>query len=184
MKKRRKHLHEKEIWSLVDYSTSDINALRDRCLITLCYIHGFRVSELNSLILSDVNIAEKKLNITRLKNGLSTLHPLQDHECQLISEWLRYRATWAYHDAPWFFLSRKGGRLSRQQIYRIIRASGQSAQLDIRAHPHMLRHACGYALAERGIDTRMIQDYLGHRNIQHTVLYTASNAERFRAIKW
>ncbi|WP_279616106.1 tyrosine-type recombinase/integrase [Kosakonia oryziphila] len=44
----------------------------------------------------------------------------------------------------------------------------------------MLRHACGYALAELGNDTRLIQDYLGHRNIQHTVLYTAANSARFK----
>ncbi|WP_275284819.1 tyrosine-type recombinase/integrase, partial [Escherichia coli] len=48
--------------------------------------------------------------------------------------------------------------------------------------PHMLRHACGYELAERGADTRLIQDYLGHRNIRHTVRYTASNAARFAGL--
>ncbi|MCM4604482.1 tyrosine-type recombinase/integrase, partial [Escherichia coli] len=49
-------------------------------------------------------------------------------------------------------------------------------------HPHMLRHACGFALADNGVDTRLLQDYLGHRNIQHTVRYTASNAARFKGV--
>jgi len=56
------------------------------------------------------------------------------------------------------------------------------AGLPLHAHPHMLRHACGYALADQGADTRLIQDYLGHRNIQHTVRYTASNPARFQRL--
>ncbi|MFZ5179114.1 tyrosine-type recombinase/integrase, partial [Enterobacter kobei] len=56
------------------------------------------------------------------------------------------------------------------------------AGLSLCSHPHMLRHACGFALADRGVDTRLIQDYLGHRNIRHTVRYTASNAERFEGV--
>ncbi|CAI2014251.1 Tyrosine recombinase XerD [Serratia quinivorans] len=62
----------------------------------------------------------------------------------------------------------------------MLREYGRRAGLEVEAHPHMLRHACGYALADNGADTRVIQDYLGHRNIQHTVLYTAANAGRFR----
>ncbi|EAW1086283.1 DNA recombinase, partial [Salmonella enterica] len=70
----------------------------------------------------------------------------------------------------------------RQQFFYILREAGRLAELTIAPHPHMLRHACGYALADKGIDTRLIQDYLGHRNIQHTVRYTASNAGRFHGI--
>lgn len=80
------------------------------------------------------------------------------------------------------FISRRGTPLSRQQAYRIIRSAGENAGTVTHTHPHMLRHACGYELAERGTDTRLIQDYLGHRNIRHTVRYTASNAARFAGI--
>ena len=73
-------------------------------------------------------------------------------------------------------------QLSRQQAYRIIRDAGIEAGTVTQTHPHMLRHACGYELAERGADTRLIQDYLGHRNIRHTVRYTASNAARFAGL--
>ena len=72
--------------------------------------------------------------------------------------------------------------LSRQQFYQIIASSGDLAGLPLEIHPHMLRHSCGFALANMGIDTRLIQDYLGHRNIRHTVWYTASNAGRFYGI--
>lgn len=78
-------------------------------------------------------------------------------------------------------LSRKGNPLSRQQFYHIISTSGGNAGVSLEIHPHMLRHSCGFALANMGIDTRLIGDYLGHRNIRHTVWYTASNAGRFTA---
>jgi type 1 fimbriae regulatory protein FimB len=60
-----------------------------------------------------------------------------------------------------------------------LKTHSKAAALPFLAHPHMLRHACGFALADQGADTRLIQDYLGHRNIQHTVKYTASNPARF-----
>lgn len=83
---------------------------------------------------------------------------------------------------PWLFLSQKGGPLCRQAVYSLLKRFGRLAGVDVIAHPHMLRHACGFALADLGADTRLIQDYLGHRNINHTVLYTASNSQRFNEI--
>ena len=67
------------------------------------------------------------------------------------------------------FVSARRGALSRKTAWLAIRQYGETAELEIAAHPHMLRHACGFALADQGADTRLIQDYLGHRNIQHTV---------------
>lgn len=179
----RKHLSEQEVHSLISSLPDSINHIRNQCLIAVCFSHGLRASELTGLMLSDINMDEKTIHIARLKNGLSTNQPLQSLEYELLTPWLEQRNTSVHYAEPWLFLSRKGGRLSRQQIFRIIRDSGLSAHLNIAAHPHMLRHACGYALADRGTDTRLIQDYLGHRNIQHTVLYTASNVARFRSIK-
>ncbi|MCV5348668.1 tyrosine-type recombinase/integrase, partial [Escherichia coli] len=85
-------------------------------------------------------------------------------------------------ESEWVFLSRKGNPLSRQQFYHIISTSGGNAGLSLEIHPHMLRHSCGFALANLGIDTRLIQDYLGHRNIRHNFWYTASNAGRLSGI--
>ncbi|EFA0657999.1 tyrosine-type recombinase/integrase [Escherichia coli] len=92
------------------------------------------------------------------------------------------RTSYPHAESEWVFLSRKGNPLSRQQFYHIISTSGGNAGLSLEIHPHMLRHSCGFALANMGIDTRLIQDYLGHRNIRHTVWYTASNAGRFYGI--
>jgi type 1 fimbriae regulatory protein FimB/type 1 fimbriae regulatory protein FimE len=64
-------------------------------------------------------------------------------------------------------------------IRKLVARAGEAAGIEMPVHPHMLRHACGYTLANRGTDTRAIQAYLGHRNIQHTVRYTELAADRF-----
>jgi len=79
-------------------------------------------------------------------------------------------------------LVEKGGTLSRKRAWSAIRAYGQAAGLPLPAHAHMLRHACGFALSDQGADTRLIQDPLGHRNIQNTVQYTAANPARFERL--
>ncbi|MFV0547707.1 MAG: tyrosine-type DNA invertase [Limnobaculum xujianqingii] len=175
----RKYLTASEIERLLDVSRQGSNPERDYCLIRMCFIHGCRVSEINSWRLSDIDLAHNRIFIRRLKNGLSTIHPLYELERDALTAWLNVRARHRYMTKEWLFLSQKGNRLSRQRIYDILRDCGRRAGLDVNAHPHMLRHACGYALADKGMDTRLIQDYLGHRNIQHTVLYTATNAQRF-----
>ncbi|EAY4097776.1 TPA: tyrosine-type recombinase/integrase [Escherichia coli] len=101
-------------------------------------------------------------------------------QCHIISQWLQVRLRSPSADSPWFFPSRNGPHITRQRFWQIIRAYAVMAGLAVRVHPHMLRHACGFALAERGNDTRLIQDYLGHKNIRHTVRYTATSPARFR----
>lgn len=153
---------------------------RDYCLILLAFRHGMRISEALDLSYRDFDMGSGRINIRRLKNGFSTVHPLEDDEREALDAWSRERANWkGANQSDRVFLSRKGTTLSRQQAYRIIRNAGERANIVIETHPHMLRHSCGYELAERGTDTRLIQDYLGHRNIRHTVRYTASNAGRF-----
>lgn len=80
------------------------------------------------------------------------------------------------------FISARRGPLSRKTVWLTIRQYGELAGVSLSAHPHMLRHACGFALADQGADTRLIQDCLGHRNIQHTVRYTATNPARFERL--
>lgn len=178
----RKHLTESEIERIIQAARIGKNPERDCCLIWMCYIHGCRVSEISSWRLSDIDLVGDRIFIHRLKNGLSTVHPIYSIERKVLLAWLKVRSLHRNSDSDWLFLSRKGGRLSRQRIYELIRKLSVQAGLGVEAHPHMLRHACGYALADMGMDTRLIQDYLGHRNIQHTVLYTASNAHRFHKV--
>ncbi|WP_407199448.1 tyrosine-type DNA invertase [Citrobacter koseri] len=176
---KRRYLSGTEIELLIRSAAGE----RDRCLIYMAFIHGYRISELLSLTFSDIDFNSGYIHIRRSKRGFSTTHPLLREERELLLGWLAVRL--AYKNAgesQYVFISRRGTPLSRQQAYNIVKSAGRLASLSVAAHPHMLRHACGYALADRGISTRLIQDYLGHRNIRHTVHYTASNAQRFMNI--
>ncbi|HIF6628473.1 TPA: tyrosine-type DNA invertase [Serratia marcescens] len=180
--KQRKYLTQSEVERLLQQALVGGNAERDYCLIFMSFIHGFRVSEACHLRLSDLDLKGQCLYIRRIKNGFSTTHPLLKDEIRAIRCWLAVRAGSRGADSDWLFLSRQGNALTRQRVYQIISRLGKAADISVEPHPHMLRHACGFALANRGIDTRLIQDYLGHKNIRHTVRYTASNAERFEGV--
>ena len=178
----RKYLTGKEIKCLLRTIAIKPGSNRDYCMISMAFLHGLRVSELTSLKLEDYDHLSKKINIKRLKGGFSTCHPLLPEEDTALQFWLTQRKQLSGRDLPWLFLSRQGGRMSRQRFYQIIRKYGKDAGLPMPIHPHMLRHSCGYNLADRGNDTRIIQDYLGHRNIRHTVIYTTSNSARFKDV--
>ncbi len=180
---RRRFLTGREVQAMMLAARHGQTGERDYCLILLAFRHGMRISELLDLHYRDLDLTEGRINIRRLKNGFSTIHPLMVDECEAIKRWSQVRTAWkGAKKSDALFISRRGTPLSRQQAYRIIRTAGVDAGTATHTHPHMLRHACGYELAERGADTRLIQDYLGHRNIRHTVRYTASNAARFAGL--
>ncbi|CAI1909138.1 Tyrosine recombinase XerC [Serratia fonticola] len=182
MSKQRKYLTQGEVEQLLVAAGQGNMPERDYCLVYMSFVHGFRVSEARYLRLSDLDMKEGCLYIHRLKQGFSTTHPLLAKEVKALRAWLKVRKKMKGADSDWLFLSKRGGPLSRQRIYRLIQQLGETAGISVCSHPHMLRHACGFALADRGVDTRLIQDYLGHRNIRHTVRYTASNAGRFEGV--
>ena len=140
--------------------------------------HGLRVSEACGMRLSQIDLDGRVLHVARLKRGLSTTHPLRPDELRIIKTWLQKRKEMAA-DSDALFLSERRKPLDRRTVWALLRNYGKMAGLELEVHPHMLRHACGFALADQGADTRLIQDYLGHRSIQHTVLYTAANPARF-----
>jgi len=177
----RRHLVAAEVEKLLAAVKGTRHAVRDRCLLLLMFRHGLRVSEACGLKLSQVDTESRVLHVARLKQGLSTTQPLRGDELRAIKAWLTIRAKMTpATDA--FFISERRKVLSRKTAWLAIRTYGQLAGLPLEAHPHMLRHACGFALADQGADTRLIQDYLGHRNIQHTVRYTATNPARFERL--
>lgn len=177
----RKHLTQIEVERLILATKGGRNEARDRCLLLLMFRHGLRVSEACSLKLSQVDIDSRVLHVARLKKGLSTTHPLRTDEIRAIKYWLSERARMK-PDCDVFFVSQRRKELNRRSVWFAIKHYGEIAGLPLDAHPHMLRHACGFALADQGADTRLIQDYLGHRNIQHTVRYTATNPARFEKL--
>ena len=132
--------------------------------------------------LSQVDTESRVLHVVRLKGGLPTTQPLRANEIKAVKSWLPVRAKMKPSSEA-FFISERRQPLSRKTVWFAINRYGQLAGLrPLPAHPHMLRHASGFALADQGADTRLIQDYLGHRNIQHTVIYTASNPARFERL--
>lgn len=150
---------------------------RDYCMFLLMYRHGLRVSELTEARISDVSLDEARIFVRRKKDGLSTSHPLQGDELRALRSYLRNRDD----SLPWLFLSSQKTQFTRQAVNYLIRKAGTSAGLD-GIHPHMLRHSCGYSLADKGTDTRLLQDWLGHRDIRHTAHYTRTSAKRFVGI--
>lgn len=182
----RKFLTRHEVSLLLQAVLRGRHPERDACMILLAFLHGLRVSELLTLRIADLELVSRKIFIRRLKNGFSTVHPLLEAEVKSLKGWLGVRKTLkcpaAEEREDWLFISRSGRPLTRQRFYDLLAEAGRKAELAVTVHPHMLRHGCGYALADNGIDTRLIQDYLGHRNIRHTVIYTASNSARFERV--
>src|SRR3954451_18333696 len=180
----RKHLTAREVESLIEGATeSSRNSERDRCLLLLTYRQGFRVSEVCRLPLDHVDIDGRVLHVKRLKRGLSTTHPLRPDEIRAIKAWLKVRAQMKPPKAvKTLFISEQRKPLHRSTVNLLLKTASRAASLSFAAHAHMLRHACGYALADQGADTRLIQDFLGHRKIEHTVQYTASNPARFEKL--
>jgi len=181
MMSERKHLVFTEVEKLMEAAKGSRNAARDRCLLLLTFRHGLRVSEACGLKLSQVDTESRVLHVARLKAGLSTTHPLRSDELRMIKIWLVEHAKMK-PETDAFFISERRTPLTRKTAWVAIRTYSRLAGLSVEAHPHMLRHACGFALADQGADTRLIQDYLGHRNIQHTVMYTATNPARFERL--
>jgi integrase len=148
---------------------------RDRTLVLLAYRHGFRVSELVALRWDQVDLKAGLLHVARLKNGIPSTHPIRGPELRALRELRRQ-----YPDSPYVFVTERGGPLTPATFRKLLARAGELAKLPFPIHPHMLRHSTGYKLANDGQDTRAIQQYLGHRNITHTVRYTELSPDRFK----
>jgi len=148
---------------------------RDRTLLLLAYRHGLRVSELVSLRWDQVDLKAGVLHVARVKNGVPSTHPIRSRELRSLRDLQR-----DYPNSPYLFVSELGGPLTPATVRKLLARAGEKAKLPFPIHPHMLRHSTGYKLANDGQDTRAIQQYLGHRNITHTVRYTELSPERFK----
>ena len=152
------------------------NPHRDATLILVAYRHGLRVSELIDIRWDDVHLDRAEIYVRRLKGGKSSMQPIEGDELRALRRLRRENPT-----SPFLFVSELRGPLSRDAVQYMLRRAGEAAGLP-HVHPHMLRHACGYELVNSGVNTRTIQDYLGHRDVRHTELYTQVDASRFRGL--
>jgi len=172
----REYLTEKEVERLMRAARSlGRHGHRDATLILVTYRHGLRVSEAVALRWDVVDLEQGRLHVARLKGGVPAVHPLRGPELRALRRLRR-----ADLNSPYVFVSERRAPLSDSAMRKMVARAGQHAGFTFPIHPHMLRHATGYQLANAGHDTRAIQHYLGHKNIQHTVRYTQLSAFRFR----
>ena len=175
--RKKDYLSELEVEELRKAARRGRHGERDDLLILLMYRHGFRVSEVIRLRIDQAKLKEARIDVKRLKRGLDVQHPIAGDELRAIKAYLRTRND----RLPWLFLSERGATMTRQAVNYLLRVAGERAGLG-HVHPHMLRHGCGYHLANEGYDTRLIQDYLGHRDPRHTARYTRTAARRFEGL--
>jgi type 1 fimbriae regulatory protein FimB len=174
-------LTEAEMARFLEAARHGRHGVRDYLLMLMTYRHGLRVSELVDLRLKDLDLNTGRLYVRRKKGSLSTHQPIEGDEVRALRAWLREREQRGDARSSYLFLSERGP-MTRQAVNYLAKEIGQRAKLRFHIHPHMLRHSTGYYLANRGYDTRLVQDYLGHKNIVHTVRYTRTAAVRFEGL--
>ncbi len=160
----REHLTQGEVDKLIEAAKGNRQGHRDATMILIAFRHGLRASELIDLRWDQVDFNGAVLHVRRVKAGTPATHPLTGAELRALRRLQREASS------PFVFVSERGSPFTVSGFRRMVERAASG--LDIKAHPHMLRHASGFKLANDGVDTRALQAYLGHKNIQHTVRYT------------
>lgn len=174
--REREYLTQEEIDSLIQaIRKHSRNALRDETLVTMMFRHGLRVSEAVNLKWEQVDFKEGLLHVSRIKNGKDSVHPIPGVEMRLLRRLERQPNRQRY-----IFLSERKSPIKNNTVNDMFKLMGKHAGLAFPTHPHMLRHACGFYLANKGVDLRSIQMYLGHANIANTVIYTELAGNQFK----
>jgi len=174
--KGRKYLTEREVERLMTAARKRSRyGHRDASMILVAYRHGLRACELCDLEWSQVELTAGRLHVRRAKNGTPSVHPIRGDELRALRRLQREQET-----SPFVFCSERGGPMTPKAWHALFGRIGERANMSFPVHPHMLRHGCGFALADAGHDTRALQAWLGHKNIQHTVRYTELAPDRFR----
>jgi len=177
-RRSREHLTLEEVQALMKAAgNTGRHRHRDQTLILIMFRHGLRVSEAVDLRWDQIDFKAGSIYINRLKNGKPATHFLEGDEMRALRRLRREQSR-----NPFIFVSERGGPLTRSTVNKLIERAGRRSEFAFPVHPHMLRHACGFYLANKGVDTRTIQDYLGHRSIQHTVMYTALTPHKFKGL--
>ena len=168
----REYLTEAEVDRLIEAARKrGRNGARDSAAILLAYRHGLRASELVSLRWSQIDLRHGRLHVNRPKGGIESVHPLHGPELRALRP--------LQGPSPYVFVTEAGTPVTTAWFLRMVKRTGEAAGLCFAVHPHMLRHACGYKLANDGHDTRSLAHYLGHRNLQSTARYTALAPDGF-----
>jgi type 1 fimbriae regulatory protein FimE len=175
-KRSREYLSVSEVNKLIKTAKKlGRHGERDGLIVLVMYRHALRVGELVDLRWDQMDLNRGRMHVNRLKNGDPSVHYLEGDEIRALRKLRR-----DYPETEFVFESERQGPLTSSAIHKMVARAGVEADLELSVHPHMLRHGKGYQLASEGVDTRAIQAYMGHKNIQHTVLYTQLNPKRFK----
>jgi integrase len=172
----REYLTDAEVGRLTEAARANRWGHRDATMILVAYRHGLRASELVDLRWDQIDFNTATLAVRRAKKGTPATHPIRGDEMRALRRLQREQDP----KSAFVFTSERGAPFTTAGFARMIERAGEAAGFKFKAHPHMLRHACGFALANKGHDTRALQAYLGHKNIQHTVRYTELSPDRFK----
>jgi integrase len=157
----REYLTEAEVERLLTAANRNRWGHRDATMILVGYRHGLRVSELVDLRWDQVDFRTATLHVRRVKQGTPSTHPILGDELRALRRLQREQEP----KSPFVFTSEREAPFSTAGFARMVERAGREAKLAFKAHPHMLRHACGYTLANKGHDTRALQAYLATFNI-------------------
>ncbi|MFZ1950498.1 MAG: tyrosine-type recombinase/integrase [Pseudolabrys sp.] len=171
----REHLTETEVEKLIEATKANRHGHRDATMVLVAYRHGLRASEICDLRWDQIDFTSATLHVHRVKNGKPSTHPVRGDELRALRKLEREASK-----SPFVFITERGGPFTTDSFNWLVKRAGKKARFPFQVHAHMLRHATGYRLAGDGHDTRAIQDYLGHKNIQHTVRYTELSPMRFK----
>jgi integrase len=172
----REYLTASEVEQLIATAGNNRYGHRDATMVLVAYRHGLRPTEAVALRWDAIDFNHGQIHIARVKDSAASVHPLTGRELRALRRLKREQDP----ASPFVFTSERGAPFATGGFRTLIARLGEAAGFDFRVHPHMLRHACGYKLANDGVDTRSLQAYLGHRNIQHTVRYTELAPTRFK----
>jgi integrase len=174
----REHLTEREVGRLIEAIKGNRWGHRDTTMVLIAFRHGLRASELVDLRWDQVDLEHALLHVRRVKQGRPATHPLSGKELRALRRLQREQEL----KSPFVFTSERGTPFTKRGFQAMVERAGKAIGFDMKIHPHMLRHACGFKLANDGVDTRTIQAYLGHKSIQHTVRYTELAPTRFKSL--
>jgi integrase len=174
----REHLAEREVERLIEAMKGNRWGHRDATMVLIAFRHGLRASELVDLRWDQVDLGHALLHVRRLKNGSPATHPLTGKELRALRRLQREQEL----KSPFVFTSERRTPFTKRGFQAMLERAAKATGFDMKIHPHMLRHACGFKLANDCVDTRTIQAYLGHKSIQHTVRYTELAPTRFKSL--
>lgn len=172
----RSYLTRDEVAQLLRAAKKSRHGARNHAMILVAYRHGLRASELVGAALERRRPRTRDDLLPARQGSRSTVHPLKRDETRALERLLRECKP---PSGEFVFRSERCERMSRSAFWRVVAQAGERAGLPVQAYAHLLRHSCGYYVANKGCDLRPIQDYLGHKQIQNTVRYTALNPARF-----